>query len=92
MRALAASSAVAAAHSAATSVSTVSPALAPATATTPAPALAPAPVLVPIHAATHPAVGLANAVMLDFFLWDYAKASAAQMAAIPIHRVRSVYY
>ncbi len=33
-----------------------------------------------------------SAVLLDFFLWDYAKLHGAAMAHIPIHHVRSIYY
>ncbi len=33
-----------------------------------------------------------HAVALDFFLWDYAKDRAADMAAIPIHHTRSIWY
>ncbi|KAG5457850.1 MAG: hypothetical protein BJ554DRAFT_2038 [Olpidium bornovanus] len=35
-----------------------------------------------------------NAILLDFFIWDFAKnpENAQQMEAIPIHRTRSVYY
>eukprot|EP00730_Choanoeca_flexa_P004265 TRINITY_DN11646_c0_g1_i7.p1 TRINITY_DN11646_c0_g1~~TRINITY_DN11646_c0_g1_i7.p1 ORF type:complete len:241 (+),score=51.70 TRINITY_DN11646_c0_g1_i7:319-1041(+) len=33
-----------------------------------------------------------NAVILDFYLWDLAKAEAAKMADIPIHRTRCFYY
>ncbi|KAJ2785033.1 hypothetical protein H4R18_000741 [Coemansia javaensis] len=33
-----------------------------------------------------------NAVMIDFFLWDYAKEHADAMREIPIHHTRSVYY
>lgn len=35
---------------------------------------------------------MCNAVMIDFYLWDYAKAHSAAMEHIPIHRVRSVFY
>ncbi len=33
-----------------------------------------------------------HAVLLDFFLWDYAKAHAAALAAHPIHHTRSIWY
>jgi hypothetical protein len=33
-----------------------------------------------------------NAILIDFFLWDYAKANPEQLAAIPIHHTRSVFY
>ncbi|ORZ36313.1 UPF0553 protein C9orf64-like protein [Catenaria anguillulae PL171] len=33
-----------------------------------------------------------NAVMLDFYIWDYAKARQEEMHEVPIHRTRSVYY
>lgn len=31
-----------------------------------------------------------NAIILDFFLWDYAKSK--DLSSIPIHKTRSVYY
>jgi Queuosine salvage protein len=33
-----------------------------------------------------------NAITIDFFLWDYAKAHSDELEAIPIHRTRSIYY
>ncbi|PVV05190.1 hypothetical protein BB560_000284 [Smittium megazygosporum] len=33
-----------------------------------------------------------NSIMLDFFLWDYAKKNSASMAHIPIHLTKSVFY
>ena len=33
-----------------------------------------------------------NAIMLDFFLWDYAKQHAKELVHIPIHRTRSHFY
>ncbi|KAJ2758983.1 hypothetical protein IWQ56_005859 [Coemansia nantahalensis] len=33
-----------------------------------------------------------NAILLDFYLWDYAKEHAADMSAIPIHHTRSIFY
>ena len=33
-----------------------------------------------------------NAILCDFYLWDYAKSHKAEMAHLPIHRVRSVFY
>lgn len=33
-----------------------------------------------------------NSVILDFYLWDYAKASQTLMAHIPVHHVRSIFY
>jgi len=35
--------------------------------------------------------GTANAILLDFYLWDLAKGSAEEMKSIPIHKTRSVY-
>ncbi|KAJ1721453.1 hypothetical protein LPJ53_004038 [Coemansia erecta] len=33
-----------------------------------------------------------SAVLIDFYMWDYAKAHATEMQEIPIHHTRSVYY
>ena len=33
-----------------------------------------------------------NAVILDFYLWDLAKAKREAMSSIPIHRTRSIFY
>ncbi|KAJ2785156.1 hypothetical protein GGI15_002016 [Coemansia interrupta] len=33
-----------------------------------------------------------SAVLIDFYMWDYAKAHAEEMQAIPIHHTRSLYY
>mmetsp|Transcript_44738 Transcript_44738/g.112774 ORF Transcript_44738/g.112774 Transcript_44738/m.112774 type:complete len:105 (+) Transcript_44738:210-524(+) len=33
-----------------------------------------------------------NSIVLDFYLWDYAKLHSAEMASFPIHRTRSIYY
>jgi hypothetical protein len=33
-----------------------------------------------------------NAILIDFYLWDLAKAKKEEMRNIPIHRVRSIYY
>ncbi|KAJ1735952.1 hypothetical protein LPJ61_000258 [Coemansia biformis] len=33
-----------------------------------------------------------NAILIDFYMWDYAKEHADHMRAIPIHHTRSVYY
>ncbi|KAJ1965082.1 hypothetical protein GGI12_000998 [Dipsacomyces acuminosporus] len=33
-----------------------------------------------------------NAILLDFYIWDYAKDNAEAMRDIPIHLTRSVYY
>lgn len=33
-----------------------------------------------------------NGVVIDFFLWGYAKKHSTEMRYIPIHRVRSIYY
>ena len=32
------------------------------------------------------------AIQIDYFLWNYAKANAAQMANDPIHRTKTVFY
>jgi ribosomal protein S8E len=33
-----------------------------------------------------------NAILLDFYLWDFCKREQEKMRHIPIHLVRSVYY
>ncbi|RKP14456.1 hypothetical protein BJ684DRAFT_19145 [Piptocephalis cylindrospora] len=33
-----------------------------------------------------------NAVLLDFFLWDYAKRESESLKSIPIHHTRSIWY
>ncbi|KAJ2390851.1 hypothetical protein H4S02_001631 [Coemansia sp. RSA 2611] len=33
-----------------------------------------------------------NAILIDFYMWDYAKAHAEAMGAEPIHLTRSIYY
>lgn len=33
-----------------------------------------------------------HAVLLDFFLWDYAKREAESLKTIPIHHTRSIWY
>ncbi|KAJ1679253.1 hypothetical protein EV182_002423 [Spiromyces aspiralis] len=33
-----------------------------------------------------------NSILLDFYIWDYAKAHTGEMAGIPIHRTRSIFY
>eukprot|EP00050_Salpingoeca_kvevrii_P021804 m.115809 g.115809 ORF g.115809 m.115809 type:complete len:341 (+) comp9486_c0_seq7:67-1089(+) len=33
-----------------------------------------------------------NSIVLDFYVWDLAKSRAADMSAIPIHRVRTKFY
>ncbi|XP_006008967.2 queuosine salvage protein isoform X1 [Latimeria chalumnae] len=33
-----------------------------------------------------------NAVLIDYYLWDYARDHRREMADIPIHRVRCIYY
>ncbi|KAJ1917459.1 hypothetical protein H4219_003202 [Mycoemilia scoparia] len=33
-----------------------------------------------------------NAIILDFYIWDYAKEHEQQLKDIPIHHTRSVYY
>ncbi len=35
---------------------------------------------------------LVNSIVIDFFLWDYAKAHSAELAGFPIHFTRSVFY
>ncbi len=35
---------------------------------------------------------VSNAVMLDFLLWDFAKANPDALKDIPVHHVRSIYY
>ena len=32
------------------------------------------------------------AILIDFYLWDYAVARRGQLAAWPIHRTRTMYY
>jgi hypothetical protein len=34
----------------------------------------------------------ANAIQIDFWLWDEAKARAAELARWPIHKKRTVFY
>lgn len=33
-----------------------------------------------------------NAIVIDFYLWTYAKANSEQMKHIPIHKTKSVFY
>ncbi|KAI3642169.1 hypothetical protein MP228_011724 [Amoeboaphelidium protococcarum] len=33
-----------------------------------------------------------NAILVDFFLWDYAKLESHSMSDIPIHKTRCIYY
>ncbi|KAJ2122830.1 hypothetical protein IW147_003114 [Coemansia sp. RSA 720] len=33
-----------------------------------------------------------NAILIDFYMWDYAKAHPEAMASIPIHLTRSIFY
>lgn len=33
-----------------------------------------------------------NAIIADFYLWDYSKDHWKEMAHIPIHRIRSIFY
>ena len=33
-----------------------------------------------------------NAIVIDFFLWDAAKADSAEMAHLSVHLTRSIYY
>eukprot|EP01137_Pigoraptor_chileana_P015009 Opistho-2@70372 len=33
-----------------------------------------------------------NAILIDFFLWDTAKQKEGEIAHIPIHRIRSIFY
>ena len=36
--------------------------------------------------------GTFNAIVIDFYLWDYAKASSAKMEHIPIHKTTTYFY
>ncbi|XP_010172080.2 queuosine salvage protein [Antrostomus carolinensis] len=36
--------------------------------------------------------GKINAVLLDYYLWDYARDHRGEMEDIPFHRVRCIYY
>lgn len=45
-----------------------------------------------VKASNHPAEFPLNAVVIDFYLYDAAKAGAAKMAHIPVHHVRSQWY
>lgn len=33
-----------------------------------------------------------NAIIIDFYLWDYAKAHSEDMNNIPIHKTRTIFY
>ncbi len=33
-----------------------------------------------------------NAIVIDFYLWTYAKGHADDMHTIPIHKTRSIFY
>jgi hypothetical protein len=33
-----------------------------------------------------------NAIIIDFYLWDYAKEHSADIHSIPIHKTRSIFY
>jgi len=33
-----------------------------------------------------------NAIVIDFYLWTYAKAHAQDMKHIPIHKTRTIFY
>jgi hypothetical protein len=33
-----------------------------------------------------------NAILVDFYLWDLAQEKKQEMAGLPIHRIRSIYY
>ena len=37
-------------------------------------------------------VGVANAAMIAFYLWDYPKANSDLMKEFPIHRTYSIFY
>ena len=39
-----------------------------------------------------PPIGPFNAIVIDFYLWDYAKASSAKMDHIPIHKPITHFY
>jgi hypothetical protein len=41
---------------------------------------------------TSPTMMPINAILLDFYLWDYAKAHPDALRHIPIHRTRSIFY
>lgn len=33
-----------------------------------------------------------NSAMIDYFLWEYRRRFAKELAAIPYHKVRCIYY
>jgi hypothetical protein len=33
-----------------------------------------------------------NAILLDFYLWDFAKDSEEALSSVPTHRTRSIFY
>lgn len=33
-----------------------------------------------------------NAIVIDFYLWTYAKAQSHAMKHIPIHKTRTIFY
>ncbi|XP_076799812.1 queuosine 5'-phosphate N-glycosylase/hydrolase-like [Clavelina lepadiformis] len=35
---------------------------------------------------------MVNSITVDFYLWDYAKSHRKQMAHLPFHKVRTIYY
>ncbi|KNE61920.1 hypothetical protein AMAG_07189 [Allomyces macrogynus ATCC 38327] len=37
-------------------------------------------------------VPMVNAILIDFYVWDYAKAHPDELAKIPIHRTRTIFY
>ncbi|RKP09934.1 hypothetical protein THASP1DRAFT_28297 [Thamnocephalis sphaerospora] len=41
------------------------------------------------HNTATPAI---NAILLDFYLWDYAKTHTDALRSVPIHRTRSIFY
>jgi hypothetical protein len=41
---------------------------------------------------TNNSVDPLNSVVIDFFLWGYAKKHSREMEHIPIHRVRGIFY
>ena len=33
-----------------------------------------------------------NAILIDFYLWDYAKEYSSQLDQIPIHKTKTIFY
>ncbi|KAI8056093.1 hypothetical protein BDF22DRAFT_673763 [Syncephalis plumigaleata] len=40
----------------------------------------------------HSSSPIINAILLDFYLWDFAKDNARALEDIPVHRTRSIFY